>query len=113
MFAVAMIGQNLFQALAFTTSTAIMFDTIGRHNPLSATAYCLMISSYNVPISYMLLVDGAGYGRRGITGSLLVDGGLSLLACALLAICVLLSERRGADRSEVGQNILAKQLERI
>jgi MFS transporter, PAT family, beta-lactamase induction signal transducer AmpG len=113
MFAVAMIGQNVFQELAFTTSTAIMFDTIGRHNPLSATAYCLMISSYNVPISYMLLADGFGYGRRGITGSLLVDGGLSLVACALLAICVLLSERRGVDRSEMGQHVLTKHLERI
>jgi PAT family beta-lactamase induction signal transducer AmpG len=129
MFALAMIGQNIFQALAFTTSTAIMFDTIGRRNPLSATAYCLMISSYNVPISYMLLVDGAGYARRGITGSLLADGGLSLIACALLVACVLRSERRAAaraldgsllsgaggsiDRPEAGQNLLAKHLERV
>jgi hypothetical protein len=61
----------------------------------------------------MLLADGFGYGRHGITGSLLVDGGLSLVACAVLAVCVLLSERRGVDRSEVGQNVLAKHLERI
>jgi PAT family beta-lactamase induction signal transducer AmpG len=100
-FALALIGQNLFQALAFTTSTAIMLDTIGRNNPLSATAYCLMISSYNVPISYMLLVDGAGYGRLGITGSLLADGALGLIACALLVVCVWLSERRRAAPESV------------
>jgi MFS transporter, PAT family, beta-lactamase induction signal transducer AmpG len=93
-FAFAMVGENIFQALAFTTSTAIMLDTIGRRNPLSATAYCLMISSYNIPISYMLLVDGAGYGRDGIVGSLLVDGALGLIACAVLAAVVLRSERR-------------------
>lgn len=90
-FAVAMLGQNIFQALAFTTSTAIMFETIGRSNPLSATAYCLMTSSYNVPISYMLLVDGAGYARQGITGSLLVDGAVSLIACVLLAVTLRMS----------------------
>jgi PAT family beta-lactamase induction signal transducer AmpG len=95
-FALALIGQNVFQALAFTTSTAIMFDTIGRNNPLSATAYCLMISSYNVPISYMLLVDAAGYARNGITGSLVADGGLSLVACVLLAVLVLVIQRRAA-----------------
>lgn len=101
-FAFAMLGQNIFQALAFTTSTAIMFDTIGRHNPLSATAYCLMISSYNVPISYMLLVDGGGYGRLGLTGSFLADGGLSLAACAILAVGLVLTKRRAPAREPYG-----------
>ena len=95
-FAIAFIGQNVFQALAFTASTAITLDAIGRRNPLSATAWCLMFSAYNVPISYMLLVDGAGYGWRGVTGSYLADGGVSLLACLLLAVCLLRVRRAAA-----------------
>jgi MFS transporter, PAT family, beta-lactamase induction signal transducer AmpG len=98
-FAIALIGQNVFQALAFTASTAIQFDAIGRSNPLSATAWCLMVSAYNIPISYMLLVDGWGYNRHGVTGSFLADGTASLLACLLLATCLLLSRRRASGAS--------------
>ncbi len=64
-FAVALIGENFFQALAITASVAIAFETIGRGNPLAATTYSLLISASNIPITYMLLVDGWGYGRGG------------------------------------------------
>ncbi len=79
-FAVALIGENVFQALGITATVAIAFETIGRDNPLAATTYCLMISAANIPITYMLLVDGWGYGRSGIAGSLIADAGLSLLS---------------------------------
>jgi MFS transporter, PAT family, beta-lactamase induction signal transducer AmpG len=92
-FAIALIGQNVFQSLAFTVSTAISFDAIGRHNPLSATAWCLLVSAYNIPISYMLLVDGWGYNWRGITGSYVADGAVSLLACLVLAAYLFLKRR--------------------
>src|SRR5450755_1658619 len=76
-FAVALIGENVFQALAITASVAIAFDTIGRNNPLAATTYCLMVSAANVPITYMLFVDGSGYARHGVAGSYAADAGLS------------------------------------
>lgn len=84
-FAVAMIGENVFQALAFTASTAITFDAIGRDNPLAATIYCLLTSAFNVPITYMLFVDGAGYAQHGLLGTYAADGGVTFLACVLLA----------------------------
>jgi PAT family beta-lactamase induction signal transducer AmpG len=83
-FAAALIGENVFQALAITASTAIAFETIGRSNPLAATTYCLMISACNIPISYMLFVDGAGYAWQGVAGSYAADAGSSLCASALL-----------------------------
>ena len=67
-FAVALIGENVFQGLAITASTAVAFEAIGRSNPLASTTFCLVISAFNVPISYMLIVDGAGYSRHGISG---------------------------------------------
>ncbi len=95
-FAVALVGENFFQALALTASTAIAFETIGRANPLAATTFCLVISAYNIPISYMLFVDGAGYNWRGISGSYLTDAGISMLATLLLAaMLVWLRGRRG------------------
>jgi PAT family beta-lactamase induction signal transducer AmpG len=84
-FAMALIGENVFQALAITASTAIAFETIGRANPLAATSFCLQISAFNVPISYMLFVDRAGYAWRGVAGSYFTDAGVSMIASLLLA----------------------------
>jgi MFS transporter, PAT family, beta-lactamase induction signal transducer AmpG len=93
-FAVALIGENVFQALAITASTAIAFETIGRRNPLAATTYCLMISASNIPISYMLFVDGAGYARHGVAGSYAADASSSLCASLLLGAFLIWHMRR-------------------
>ena len=95
-FAIALIGENLFQALAFTAAVAIAFETIGRNNPLAATTYCLLVSASNVPITYMLLVDGAGYAGNGVVGSYAADAGLSLLAFLLLGGLLIRYTRRHA-----------------
>jgi PAT family beta-lactamase induction signal transducer AmpG len=94
-FALALIGENVFQALAITASTAIAFETIGRENPLAATTYCLMVSAFNIPITYMLFVDGSGYAREGIAGAYAADAFLSLLASAVLgALLIWMAWRR-------------------
>ena len=85
-FAVALTGENVFQALGITAAVAIAFETIGRTNPLAATTYCLMISASNIPITYMLLVDGWGYAHSGIVGSFGADAALSLLSAVVLAV---------------------------
>jgi MFS transporter, PAT family, beta-lactamase induction signal transducer AmpG len=94
-FAVALIGENVFQALAITASIAIAFETIGRRNPLAATTYCLMISASNIPISYMLFVDGAGYAWQGVAGSYAADACLSLCTGVLLGGFLIWYLRRG------------------
>jgi hypothetical protein len=43
-----------------------------------------MVSAFNIPITYMLFVDGAGYAWHGVAGSYAADAGLSLLASLLL-----------------------------
>jgi PAT family beta-lactamase induction signal transducer AmpG len=98
-FAIALIGENVFQALAITATVAIAFETIGRGNPLAATTYCLLISAANIPITYMLLVDGWGYGYRGVTGSFVADAGCALLSALLLTVLLVWltpSDRRRA-----------------
>jgi PAT family beta-lactamase induction signal transducer AmpG len=97
-FAVALIGENVFQALAITASTAIAFETIGKNNPLAATSYCLMISAFNVPITYMLFVDASGYARAGVVGGYAADAGLSLAACLAFALYLAATRSRGASR---------------
>jgi MFS transporter, PAT family, beta-lactamase induction signal transducer AmpG len=85
-FATALIGQNLFQSAAITTSIAIAFETIGQRNPLAATTFSVIVSVLNIPNTYMVVVDGWGYTWRGVDGSLLVDAGASLATCGLLIL---------------------------
>jgi PAT family beta-lactamase induction signal transducer AmpG len=95
-FAVALIGENIFQSISITASTAISFETVGRNNPLAATTYCLMVSSFNIANTYMLMVDGWGYARGGVSGSYAADALVSLAACGVLAGLLLFASRRGA-----------------
>jgi PAT family beta-lactamase induction signal transducer AmpG len=95
-FAVALTGENVFQALGFTAAVAIAFETIGRSNPLAATTYSLMISVSNIPITYMLFVDGWGYGHSGMTGSFVADAGCSLLSVVVLGALLTAYTRRTA-----------------
>lgn len=84
-FALAITGENLFQALAFSTSNAISFEVIGPNNPLAATLFTLLLSATNLPITYMQYLDGRGYEHAGLTGCYVTDAGVSIAACTLLA----------------------------
>jgi PAT family beta-lactamase induction signal transducer AmpG len=92
-FAVAFLGENVVQALSFTAAVAICFATIGRNNPLAATQFSLLTSATVIPILYMGVLDGRIYGGHGLARMYLVDGGLSLAACALMAAVIWLFAR--------------------
>jgi len=93
-YAVALITENLFQSLAITISFAIMFEAIGRDNPLASTTFCFIGSAYGVPISYMLYVDAFGFDRGGIAGSLAIDAVAGILASILLGAMLLWLARK-------------------
>jgi hypothetical protein len=57
----------------------------------------LVISAYNVPISYMLFVDGAGYSWRGVAGGYTADAGVSLIAILVLTALLIWLQRRKAS----------------
>lgn len=88
-YAVILITENLFQSLAITASMAIIFETIGRDNPLASTTFCFIGSAYGVPISYMLYVDAFGFARGGIAGSLATDAITGIVASVLLGLMLL------------------------
>lgn len=100
-FALALIGENVFQALAYTGLTAISFETIGRNNPLAATVYSLLSAASLIPIIYMQVIDGRAYTHHGVTGSFFADALLGVLACILLALLLRLTHRPQPVRSEL------------
>jgi PAT family beta-lactamase induction signal transducer AmpG len=94
MFAVAVIGENLFASVALAVATAIVFDTIGRNNPLAATQFAVLNAALLIPPTYMQELDGIGYGWGGLTGNLLMDAVLSLITCGLLGLGLTLVRKR-------------------
>jgi PAT family beta-lactamase induction signal transducer AmpG len=93
-YAILLITENLFQALAITTSIAVTFETIGRDNPLASTTFCFIVSAYSLPISYMLYVDAFGFTHGGIAGSLAIDAITGILASVMLGVMLLWLSRR-------------------
>jgi PAT family beta-lactamase induction signal transducer AmpG len=89
-----MVAENVFQSAAFVVEATIIFRTIGDDNPLASTQFALLQAATAFPITYMQALDGQGYGAGGLTGGLLTDAGLSLLACAALLPLVLAWQRR-------------------
>jgi PAT family beta-lactamase induction signal transducer AmpG len=88
-YALALIGENVFQTAAFVVESTIVFGSIGEGNPLAATQFALLQAATALPITYMQAVDGQGYARGGITGMFMADAGLSLIACLVLLPLVL------------------------
>jgi PAT family beta-lactamase induction signal transducer AmpG len=93
-FAMAVTGENLFASAALAVATAIIFDTIGKNNPLAATQFAVLNAALLIPPTYMQELDGIGYGWGGLTGNLLMDAVLSLVTCGLLALALPFLRRR-------------------
>ena len=85
-FGLAMLGENVFQAAAFSVANVITLRTIGHDNPLAATQFGLLTGATVLPLSYMQAIDGGAYGLGGVSGSYLADALISGGACALLAL---------------------------
>lgn len=97
-YTLAVVGENVFQSLAITCSIAICFETIGQNNPLAATNFAIFSAAYNLPITYMLVVDGWGYARGGITGAFGTDAGVGVAACIAMGLVLLAVNRWRATR---------------
>ncbi len=83
-YGLAFLGENIFQAAAFATGFAVIYEVIGPGNPLAATIFALLTASMNLPIDYMEVIDGHGYDWRGVTGAFLTDALVSGAVCVLL-----------------------------
>ena len=83
-FALALLGQFLFQAISYTGTVALSFEAIGQNNPLAATTFTFLIAATNVPVAYMLYLDGRAYSFGGVRGSFAADALISIVVCVLL-----------------------------
>lgn len=84
-FVTAVIGENVFQSLAIACGFAITFETIGANNPLAATIFAVLSAASNLPIDYMVAIDGRAYAWQGLAGSFIADASFGIISCLLLA----------------------------
>ncbi len=96
---VAITGENIFQALAFSVANALTFEVIGPENPAAANLFSLLIAATNLPILYMGFVDGRAYAQGGVVGSFLTDGGISLAVCLLLGLLLVRLARQAGQQA--------------
>jgi PAT family beta-lactamase induction signal transducer AmpG len=92
-FSVALLGEFLFQAISYTGTVALSFEAIGENNPLAATTFTFLIAATNVPVAYMLYLDGRAYSFGGVRGSFAADAIISIVVCSLIGL--LLSRLEG------------------
>jgi MFS transporter, PAT family, beta-lactamase induction signal transducer AmpG len=83
-FTLALLGEFLFQAISYTGTVALSFETIGQNNPLAATTFTFLIAATNVPVAYMLYLDGRAYSLGGVRGSFAADAIVSIVVCVLI-----------------------------
>jgi MFS transporter, PAT family, beta-lactamase induction signal transducer AmpG len=85
-FALAVFGEFLFQAIAFSIQIGIVFEAIGPDNPLAATTFAFLTAATNIPVTYLTIIDGHAYSIAGITGMLFTDATIGIIACIAAAI---------------------------
>ncbi len=56
-FAIALLGEFLFQTGAYCLQIGIVFETIGQNNPQAATTFAFLAAATNIPVTYMMVVD--------------------------------------------------------
>ncbi len=85
-FALAVFGEFLFQAVAFSIQIGIVFDAIGPNNPLAATTFAFLTAATNIPVTYMMVADGRAYSAAGMVGAFSADASISIAACVVMGI---------------------------
>ena len=85
-FALALLGEFLFQAGSYCIQIGLVFETIGPDNPLAATTFAFLTAATNIPVTYMMVADGRGYAMGGLAGCFAIDAAVSIAACILLGL---------------------------
>ena len=90
-FLAGVCAYNVLAGINYTATSALVFQIVGRDNPLSATQYAICIAACNAAIAGAVALDGSGSSLpghwSGARGELLTDALLSLvLGTVVLAL---------------------------
>jgi MFS family permease len=102
-------GYALSAGIAYAAFTALELEVLGKRRHAAGTAYSLLGSSGNLPISYMTWVDGAAYKRAGARGLMGIDALANGVGALLLLVFAGTVARRwiAADRDPSSHPVLS------
>lgn len=87
-FAAGLFFYNLMAGINYTATSALVFQIVGKNNPLSATQYAVSIAACNLAITGSVFADGRGSDHFGVRGALITDASLSLVLGAIVLLLV-------------------------
>lgn len=95
MFIVFSLLYSFTGGLAYTGYTAVVLEVI--EGGAASTKFTMLSSLANMPIAYMIMIDGWAHGRFGAGGMLYTEAALSTLGAVVFAVvaAVAVSRRRG------------------
>ena len=79
-------GYALTLGVCYAAFMALAFQLVGGATAASSTRFTLFMASVNVPVVYMLKVDGLAHSRLGVRGMLATDSLSNLIFAGLLMI---------------------------
>ena len=74
--------------LAYTAYMALALELVGGETAIGGTLFTLFTAAVNVPVVYMLRLDGLGHARWGLRGMLGADAVGNLLAAIVLLVLI-------------------------
>jgi PAT family beta-lactamase induction signal transducer AmpG len=78
----------LITGFAYAAYMALALELVGSVRTANSTLFTLFTAAVNVPVVYMLRLDGAGHARFGVRGMLAADGAANGVAAILLLALV-------------------------
>jgi MFS family permease len=93
-FVVFTIAYTFFNGFIYAAYAAVVLDAIGRKSP--ATNFNLLASVANIPIAYMIVVEGHAQSRWGSSGMLYTEAALALAAAICFTLAVVATAPRPA-----------------
>ena len=101
-FLIGVASYALTIGFSYAAFLALAFQLVGANSAASGTRFTLFMAAVNVPVVYMLRLDGWGHARFGVRGMLAVDA-LSNVVFGLLFLTLVLVARghaRAAGRTD-------------
>jgi len=100
-FAVGRLLYSVLQGINFTVFTALLYQIVGKNNPLAGTQLSLLNASSCLPIVYMTALDGVGFQHGGMNGMLAVDTFVAIATCVPILLFFRHVHRTGREAQPV------------
>lgn len=94
-YVVGAAGYALATGFCYAAFMSLAFELLGRGAATSGTQFTLFMAAVNLPVAYMVRLDGIGHGHFGVRGMLGVEAAANgLFAVLFLSLFALRSLRR-------------------